>query len=191
MRKKVIDFKKASQALAEGGVVAYPTEAVYGLGCDPFNETAVMRLLKIKKRDVSKGLILIASDWDQIKPLVKLSKLGKRRKEILQNIHASWPGAVTWILPATKKVPKWITGKYDAVAIRISAHEVVQKLCKSYGGPIVSTSANIAGTPPIKKAKEINEQFSESLDFIIDAKVGKLKKPTIICDALTGNVVRE
>jgi len=184
------DLKKASKVINDGGIIAYPTEAVYGFGCDPFNETAVLRLLKIKRRAQEKGLILVAANWKQIKPLINFKKFGIRKKEILKNINATWPGPVTWLFPATKKAPDWITGGNGLVAIRISAHPTVKCLCEKHGGPIVSTSANICGIPPSRTAKAVREQFSESIDFIMVAKIGKYKKPTIICDAVNGNIIR-
>ncbi|MGH6977933.1 MAG: Sua5/YciO/YrdC/YwlC family protein, partial [Brevundimonas sp.] len=136
---------EAAIALHAGGVIAYPTEAVWGLGCDPFDEAAVLRLLAIKQRPVDKGLILIAASVTQLDGLADWDALPDARRD---DVLASWPGPHTWIMPATARVPRWITGVHDGVAMRVSAHPVVIALCDAFGGVLVSTSANPAAAPP-------------------------------------------
>jgi L-threonylcarbamoyladenylate synthase len=128
--------------LRHGGVIAYPTEAVWGVGCDPFSEATVLRLLAIKQRPVDKGVILAAGALEQFEGLLDWSLLPTDRSEA---VYATWPGPHTWIVPATGRVPHWITGAHDGVAVRVSAHPTVVALCAAFGGPIVSTSANIGG----------------------------------------------
>jgi len=175
----------AIKVLQSGGIIAYPTEAVFGLGCDPDNQAAVERLLQLKKREASKGLILIAASWDQVKCYTT-----KVAPEILQSVLKTWPGPFTWIFPASKKTPKWITGVYDSVAIRVSAHPIVQDLCNEFRGPIVSTSANIANHLPAKTIPDLLQQFPCGIDFIVPGGIGKEAKPTQIRDVLTGNLLR-
>ncbi|RLA24971.1 MAG: tRNA threonylcarbamoyladenosine biosynthesis protein RimN, partial [Gammaproteobacteria bacterium] len=129
--------RMASRALQQGKLIAYPTEAVYGLGCDPLNEAAVMSLLSIKQRPAHKGLILVASDFSQLQPFINPSQ------EMLQRIIPTWPGPITWVIPVQSWVPTYLKGTHHSIAVRVSAHPLVRQLCASYGGAIVSTSANI------------------------------------------------
>lgn len=180
--RKEIDY--ATKVLREGGIIAYPTEGVFGLGCCPFNETAVLRLLKIKQRKIGKGLILIAANWQQAKELVKIN---------LNNccaVKKENKNPITWVFPATKKVPRWISGNFNSVAIRVTKHLVAKKLCQKFGGPIVSTSANLAGKTPVKNFKQIEKQFVGMIDFVVPGKIGNLKRPTQIRDVVNNRLVR-
>lgn len=175
------------QALHQGGVIAYPTEAVFGLGCDPDNEAAVLALLAIKQRPVEKGLILIAANYSQLLPYVddKAIPLEKRYQ-----IFSSWPGHVSWVLPASKAAPKWITGQFDSIAVRVSAHPVVQQLCTAYGKPLVSTSANLSGQPSITDPLELEQSLGGMLAAIMPGALGGATQPSQIRNALTGDIVR-
>lgn len=177
------NIKQAIKILKEGGIIAYPTEGVFGLGCDPFNQTAVMRLLKIKQRDVAKGLILIAASWDQAADLIKLSNLD------LPKPDPSNP--TTWIFPAAKKIPAWVRGDFKSIAIRVTTHPLAKKLCQKFGGPIISTSANLAGQAPSQNTKQTKEQFAAIVDFILPGEVGGLNKPSQICDIKTRKLIRK
>lgn len=171
----------AAQIIQQGGVIIYPTEGVFGLGCDPFNREAVLRVLKIKSRSVDKGLILIASCWEQIADLTEPVD-----HEKLLTALASWPGSNTWIFPASAKVPEWIRGKFTTVALRVSAHPVCRKLCEALNGPLVSTSLNREGQTPAKNP----DLFSNEVDFIVPGELGGAEKPSKIRDVLTGKVLR-
>lgn len=176
---------KAVHSLKQGKVIAYPTEAVYGLGCDPFNLEAVIQLLHIKQRHQDKGLILVASNWQQIDNLIK--PIPTSAKMI---VELSWPGPVTWVFPASQQVPAWIKGRYDSIALRISAHPIIQQLCQEFSGPIVSTSANSEGQPPARDAYTVSLLFSEQLGCIIEGALGELSRPTEIRDVLSGEIIR-
>jgi len=177
----------AVPTLHAGGVVAYPTEAVWGLGCDPANEAAVLKLLRLKQRPVEKGMILVAAELAQLDGWVSVNQLpADRRAEVL----ASWPGAHTWILPAGTRAPRWITGDHTGIAVRISAHPLVAALCRAWGGPLVSTSANLAGQPPARTRAELDPALLALLDGLVDGATGGLAQPTPIRDALTGQVLR-
>lgn len=179
MIKDSID-QQLSQAVAclqIGGIVAYPTEAVYGLGCDPFNQKAVEKLFHVKQRPMEKGVILVAASVGQIKGWVELEGFAWQDK-----VLASWPGPVTWVLPLKKAMPDWVTGGRDTVAIRVSDHPVVQQLCEQFNGPIVSTSANLTSHPPAKSCAEIKAVFADKV-YCIDADLGDLAQPTQIWDA--------
>jgi L-threonylcarbamoyladenylate synthase len=175
----------AVSALRAGGIIAYPTEAVWGMGCDPFCEEAVERLLEIKQRDWRKGLILVAADMAQLEPY--LQGLDENH---LQTLMASWPGPNTWLVPNNGTAPDWITGGRDTLAVRVTAHPVVAALCKHFGGALVSTSANTAGRPPARRLFDVRRYFGRQLDAIVPGALGGLQNPTQIRDVITGKICR-
>lgn len=181
------DLEPTVIALRRGGVVAYPTEAVWGLGCDPLDEQAVMRLLAIKQRTVDKGLILVAACLSQLDGLVDWATLPPERRHV---VEAGWPGPNTWIVPCTARVPAWISGGRTGVAVRVSAHPVVAALCTAFGRPIVSTSANLSGQPPAFTREALDPALLSRLDAVAPGETGGLAAPTAIRDARTGDVLR-
>jgi len=167
-------------------VIAYPTEAVWGLGCDPENRSAVERILAIKQRPMEKGLLLVAANIGQLKPL--LSSLAEDKRLLLQS---SWPGPITWLIPDPDNLfPSWIKGKHKSVAIRVSAHPVVRELCESFGRPIVSTSANRTGNTEIRSRLTLEKQLGHSIDFIVSGELGRGSKTSEIRDLVTEKRVR-
>ncbi len=179
--------QQAAAALKRGGVIAYPTEAVWGLGCDPLDEAAVLRLLAIKQRPVDKGVILIAGAVDQFDGLLDWDALTGAQRDA---VFASWPGPNTWIVPTTPRVPRWITGSHDGVAVRVSAHPDVIALCAAFGGPLVSTSANLAGEPPAYAREALDPRVLAQVDGVGAGETGGLASPTAIRDARTGAQLR-
>ncbi len=177
---------RAATWLAQGGVIAYPTEAVFGLGCDPYNEAAVQRLLAIKQRSMSKGLILIASSFSQLQPL--LAHLSSTQQAILNN---SWPGPITWLIPTRPQTPTWLRGHYHGLAVRVTAHPIAAALCTMWGGPLVSTSANLSGQNPARNTLTTRRQLGRWIDYIVPGKVGNAERPTQIRDLLSGKVIRK
>ncbi len=177
--------KQATEVLKQGGIIAYPTEAVYGLGCDPKNNKALKKLIEIKNRDDAKGFILIAGSFEQIKPCIN-----RLSKNIEKNVLGTWPGFVTWLMPARNSVSNLITVE-GRVAVRVSNHPDVIKLCQLFGGPIISTSANISGEPPIKNFAELKTVFEDKVDFFLEGRLGGYDKPSMILDAETGDIVRK
>lgn len=175
----------AVEALRRGGVIAYPTEAVWGLGCDPLNEHAVDRVFVLKQRPRSVGVLLIASNVDQIKDWV-----ADVPEDAMARAMATWPGPHTWIFPRSARVPAWVSGGLSGVALRVTAHPVAAALCDAWGGPLVSTSANRHGHAPSRSEKELEDAFGESLDAIVSGELGGLEQPTPIRDAISGAVVR-
>lgn len=173
------------QALSEGGVVACPTEAVWGLSCDPDNLDAVQRLLALKQRPVSKGLILVAAETDQVAALLEGLSSAQHNK-----LRLSWPGPTTWLLPHGGRVPPWIHGGRDTVAVRVTAHPVMAALCRAWGGPLVSTSANRAGCQPPRAAFQVQRYFGAELDALAPGAVGGADRPTVIRDLCSDEVVR-
>jgi L-threonylcarbamoyladenylate synthase len=177
-------IRHAARLVASGGVIAYPTEAVWGLGCSPFDKAAVDRVLHLKNRPVGKGLILIAGTIEQFEPF--LTKINRQQRKKLES---TWPGPSTWLVPNTDLVPSWISGNFSSVALRVSDHPTVQMLCH-YTGPLVSTSANAAGRSPLRSLLEVQIHFGQSIDAIVPGKIGRLSKPTEIRDLLTGRIIR-
>ena len=172
--------------LKSGKVISYPTEAVWGIGCDPFNENAVRRVLGLKSRQFSKGLILVAASLEQISSLVKPLK-----KEQIALLKSSWPGPTTWLLPDESDCfPPWIKGHHHSVAIRISDHDLIRELCLKFGGPIVSTSANVTGEPEIKDRKGIEGVFGDKIDYVVDGELGSQHSTSEIRDLITGQRLR-
>lgn len=180
-----LSLKKAVEDLKSGGVIAYPTEAVWGLGCEPMNRHAVERLLQLKRRDWRKGLILIAADFAQLKPYVAVVA-----EDDLQKALATWPGPHTWLFPASPAAPALITGGRDSIAVRVSAHPVVIALCRAYGGALVSTSANISRRVPARSALQLRRCFGPSLDAIVAGELGGRATPTPIRDLRNGHLLR-
>jgi L-threonylcarbamoyladenylate synthase len=188
MTASVLSIPEAATALQTGGVIAYPTEAVWGLGCNPRDEQAVLRLLAIKQRAVDKGLILIASHLEQLRPFLNLSAVPAEK---LATVFATWPGPNTWVMPASMAAPRWITGAHAGVAVRISAHPPVIELCNAYGGALVSTSANQAGQPAALLSEALDPVVLAGVDGLVAGETGGLAAPTAIRDALTGAVLRQ
>ncbi|QCO66832.1 tRNA threonylcarbamoyladenosine biosynthesis protein RimN [Luteimonas yindakuii] len=183
-----LSIDAAAARLRAGAVIAYPTEAVWGLGCDPFNEAALLRLLALKARPVDKGVILVAADAGQFDGLVDWDALDPTARAA---VLASWPGPHTWIVPAAARVPAWVRGDHRDVAVRCSAHPVVAALCRAFGGPLVSTSANPAGAPPPRTLEAFDPVLGAAVDAIVDGATGGLERPTPIRDARSGQVVRD
>jgi len=171
--------------LRAGAVIAYPTEAVYGLGCDPLDPHAVARVLALKRRPDTKGMILIAADEAQLEPF-----LGAIAAPMRQRMRDSWPGPVTWVAPAAPWVPAWVTGGRDTIAVRVTAHPIAAALCRAFGGALISTSANRSGQPPARTALRARVLFGDGLDDVVNGPLGGQQRPTTIIDARTGTVIR-
>ncbi len=182
-----LDIPQAVAILRRGGVIAYPTEGVWGLGCDPFDAHAVRRLLKVKQREEWKGLILVAADLAQIASLIDLDALPAER---IRDVRATWPGPHTWLLPCPSRVPVWLRGMHSTLALRISGHPPVVDLCNAFGGPVVSTSANLAGQPPAFRFDELDAALLLGIDGVLAGETGGLTTPTPIRDAASGIALR-
>lgn len=177
-------LNQAVRIILRGGVIAYPTEAVYGLGCLPDDYYAVSRILRLKNRPVEKGLILVAAHVEQLEAYIQFPDESVRR-----NVLSTWPGPVTWVLPARPEVPIWLRGHHKTIAVRVSDHKVVRSLCEKTGA-LVSTSANPSNRPPARSALKVRDYFRGSLDYILQANVGSSRKPTEIRDAVSGKILR-
>jgi L-threonylcarbamoyladenylate synthase len=176
--------QQVARVIRAGGVVAYPTEAVWGLGCDPWNAAAVERLLALKQRQQAKGLILVAADMSQFDFL-----LADFSQSWLARLASSWPGPNTWLVPHGNRLPGWITGQHASVALRVSDHPAVRELCLQVG-PLVSTSANPAGRPAARTRLRVEQYFGDQLDGVLGGALGGRKNPSLIRDLPSGNIVR-
>lgn len=180
-----IYLQLAVDALAAEGVIACPTEAVWGLSCDPFEWLAVERVLALKGRPLAKGLILVAANEAQLGFLLRDLTEAERAR-----LSASWPGPNTWLLPHRGRVPVWIHGDHETVAVRVSEHPVVRALCTRWGGPLVSTSANPAGARPPRELFQVRRYFGEGLDYVLPGPLGSSKRPSVIRDLVSGKIIR-
>ena len=177
-------IRRAVQTLHQGGIIAYPTEAVFGLGCDPWDEEEALKLLDLKQRPLQKGLILIAADFNQLQDFIQ-----PVTPAVLKLITPTWPGPNTWLLPVRDDIPYYLCGKYDTIAVRVTAHQQTADLCRAFGGPLISTSANLAGMRPARTTREVYWQLPK-LDYVVPGHCSGADKPSQIRNALTGEQVR-
>ncbi|HEX7381992.1 MAG TPA: Sua5/YciO/YrdC/YwlC family protein [Nevskiaceae bacterium] len=179
------DLAAAVTALRTGGVVAYPTEGVWGVGCDPRDAAAVDRVIALKHRDWRKGLILIAADFDALRSYVQPTA-----SDVLARALGTWPGPVTWVFPAGPGCPERVRGAHPTIAVRVTAHPLAAALCRAFGGALVSTSANQAGAPAALNAQDVRRQLGDGVDVVVPGALGGLAGPTAIRDVLTGAWLR-
>jgi L-threonylcarbamoyladenylate synthase len=186
-----LSVKVAAHRLMEGNVIAYPTEAVWGLGCDPLNEQACLDLLQIKRRPIQKGMILIAGSIDEFAGILSALPVDQ-----VQKLDAAWQnqistGAITFLVPdLLEQVPYWIKGSHNSVALRVSQHPLVKSLCHAFGGPLVSTSANRSEKPPARSRVLVEKYFGGQLEFIVPGALGGATNPSKIIDFYTGKTIR-
>ena len=181
------NFHSVQDAFYAGGLIAYPTEAVFGLGCDPDNLDALSRLLALKQRPASKGLILVAADYSQLLPYIDDKRIPQERRF---EIFSKWPGPITWLLPKSERVSELLCGDSDLIAVRIPDFEPVRELCRALNKPIVSTSANVSGMPPAITAADVIQQLGRGVDWLVDVPVGGNASPSKIFNAMTGEQLR-
>jgi L-threonylcarbamoyladenylate synthase len=181
-----LNVKKAAQIMSGGGVIAYPTEAIWGLGCDPNNKKATERLIALKGRSPDKGLILIAASTQQLAPY-----LDGLEPKLRAKLDANRPAPTTWLVPDNGVAPSWIKGQFPTVAVRVSTHPIVVQLCLEFGGPIVSTSANYSGEQPPRWPWQVRKQLGHGLNFILHGQLGGANRPSEIMDLITDKVLRQ
>lgn len=176
----------AADLLQQQAVVAYPTEAVWGLGCDPHSADAVEKILQLKNRHVSKGLILIADCIERFDPF-----LAGLDNEHLHRFRKPTTKPTTWLVPNNGAAPRWITGGRDTVALRITSHPVAAALCQLFGGPLVSTSANPQGLAEARTAEQVESYFGDAIALLAPGQVGSSARPSEIRDLVSGEIFRE
>ena len=182
-----ITLNNALQVYQEGGVLAYPTEAIYGLGCDPDNESAVHKLLALKERPIEKGLILLAGNYSQLLPYVDDSKIPQDKRF---SVLSRWPNGITQVLPANNGIAHYLTGQFSTIAVRVTSQPDVVALCNATGKPIVSTSCNLTGCEPATRYDTIDEKLLPDIDYVIQGKTLGFTKPSTIINGLTGEKFR-
>jgi L-threonylcarbamoyladenylate synthase len=178
-----LKLHRAAEVIQRGGIIAYPTEAVFGLGCDPANQHAVNRILTLKQRHQRAGLILIASTEAQLEQWIAPTPAESERMSGSDDV-------ITWIVTANPQAPTWITGGRNTIAVRLTMHRVAAALCHAAGTAIVSTSANRHGHPPARTALAVRCRFGRQIDFIMPGATGPQPNPTEIRSAKTGAVLR-
>lgn len=176
-------IRHAAHIIQHGGVIAYPTDTIYGLGCDPYDPHAIELLNVIKQRPSNKQFILLAANIDQIKPLVLLDK--EQEKTITQSTQPT-----SWIVKASKNAPSWLVDDNNTVTIRISSHHDVKRLCTALGHAIISTSANIAGKTPARNALDLHKYFHNIVDKILISDKQQTSKPSKIIRLCDNRVIR-
>lgn len=181
-RRAAID--RAAAVIRAGGIVAYPTEAVFGFGCDPGKRQSVSRLCELKQRPLSAGLILLAADLGQLPGWIDPDE------DELGALLSETPVPTSWVVRAGPLAAPWITGGRDTLAVRLSRHALASELCEAAGGPLVSTSANRRGRLPARSAVTVRRQFGRAVDFVLGGPTGGGDKPSELRVAATGELLR-
>lgn len=177
----------ALETFQQGGVLAYPTESVFGLGCDPDNNQAIEKLLSLKSRPADKGLILLAGNYSQLLPYIDDDQIPQDKRFA---VLSRWPDGITQLVAKNINTSALLTGRFDKIAVRVTSQPDVVALCLATNKPIVSTSANLSGKSPAKTWQEIPHDLADQIDFIIKGKTLGFEKPSTIIDALSGEVIR-
>ena len=184
MQRAPLSYRRIAAHLRRGGLIAYPTESCYGLGCDPENRRAVLRILKLKQRPQYKGLILIASDYNQVAHYLR-----PLTPEQQQRLKYAGAQAITYLMPAKNSCPRWLRGTHDTLAVRLTAHPFAQQLCHSLDSVLVSTSANRSGQRPAKTYAQCLRMFGKKA-WVLPGRVGKRKNPSTIMSWADGKILR-
>jgi L-threonylcarbamoyladenylate synthase len=181
-----VSIATAVAALSNGGIVALPTEGVYGLSCDPRHLSSIRYLCNIKQRPEDKGFVVVAATLEQLQDYIQ-----PLSPEHLALVKSTWPGPVTWIVPVKAGVSPLIHGNTDTIAVRVTAHPILSAICQQLGAPIISTSANKSNESPATAAEEIDQLFSiNQIDYILDGPLGNLNGPTEIRDLFSHAIIR-
>ena len=178
-------LNRVAGILNSGGVIAYPTESVYGLGCDPDNDSALQKILSIKKRPARKGLIILVSEIAQAQPFIK-----PLTAEQLQIMNAQQSRATTWLIPRHEEVSPLLCGQFDSLAVRVTSHPIARAICEFTGRALVSTSCNSAGKPEMKRKSQVRNHMGPQLDYIVEGRCGG-QNPSQIIDITSGRVIRQ
>lgn len=185
-KAKAWQIRYATSILRDGGIVAHATEAVWGLACDPTNSAAVERLLTLKRRPEEKGLILVSGQKEHFADLLSLLP-----GHLVDRFNQRQNQPTTWLVPdPTSLIPKWIKGRHVTVAVRLSQHPTISALSKSFGCPLVTTSANPAGRVAARDLRKVNQYFGSELDYLLSSSLGGFSKPSEIRDLVTGGIAR-
>ena len=178
-------IKLAATSLKNSELIIYPTESCYGLGCDPFSQTAVEKLNQLKSRKNKLGFICVIGDLKQLKLLAP-----PLNEEDIAKLKATWPGHVSWVLPALDNLPPWLIGPNQTICIRYSSHPIIQQLCLQFGGPIISTSANLSGQKPALTIPQANSCFKDKISYYLNAPLGNEPYSSTIIALNSGKTLR-
>jgi len=178
-------IRHAATIIQQSGVIACPTESVFGLSCHPLSFNAVSKILALKHRSADKGLILVASSVEQLHPFIEDPEILNQK-----NVRDSWPGPTSWLVPASAATPAWLTGTHTTIALRVTDHPVMAKICNQCGHALVSTSANISTRPAAVTPLQVHNIFGNALDWILHAETGHNKQVSTIADAVSGRIIR-
>lgn len=181
------NLAEIAEKLTQNEVVAYPTEAVFGLGCNPQSETAVRKLLQLKNRSEEKGLILIAPHSDFLLPYLDESRLKPEHWQRLETVSEQ---AISWVVPAKADVPRYLKGQFETIAVRLCQVPAVVELCQAVGFALTSTSANLSGLVPCRTANEVKQQFGEDFPVLNAPTLGK-QNPSEIRDIFSQHIFRQ
>jgi tRNA threonylcarbamoyl adenosine modification protein (Sua5/YciO/YrdC/YwlC family) len=176
-----LDPFDASEIIKNGGNAIYPTEGIYGIGCDPFNESSVENIFKVKGRDLTKNFIILTSNINYLKRIID--------NNLFENKALVDGSFTTWVVATNKDCPPWLTTN-KSIAIRITNHPVVDELCVNLGGPIISTSANCSNQKYINDITTIENIFDGKIDCIVKGQLGNKKRSSIIKNILTNEILR-
>jgi L-threonylcarbamoyladenylate synthase len=179
-------LNKYALQIKKGAVFAYPTDTIWGLGCHPQNELAINRILQIKNRSESKGMILLSSHINYCAPYIDETYFQQHYEQI--SSAEKYP--TTWLVPASAYCPSWLTGDHDSVALRLTQRPHIKTLCDILAQPLISTSANYSGHSPARNAFQIHRNFASQVDFIIHSSIKSTQKASRIIDMKSGKIIR-
>lgn len=178
-------IEEITEIVHQGGVIAYPTEAVFGLGCDPDNNDAIERILHLKQRAIDKGLIVITSKLQYVEKY--LQPLSPNEINIL-NTDTDHP--TSWLVPARESTSQCLRGNFSSLAIRLTTHPACIQLCEALQHGLVSTSANPQAKAPATSVARVVEYFGDALDGILDAPLGDADTPSQLIDLHSKRIIR-
>ena len=185
MFRQSVSYRRIAAHLRRGGLIAYPTESCYGLGCDPDNRGAVQRLLRLKRRPQHKGLILVAASYRQV-----ARYLQPLTPDQQQQLKAAGAQAMTCLMPALNSAPRWLRGRHDTLAVRLTAHKQSAELCRGVNSALVSTSANRTGQRPARTYAQCQRLFGRKV-WVLPGRVGNRKTPSTISTWADGKIIRK
>ncbi|MDF1579252.1 MAG: L-threonylcarbamoyladenylate synthase [Desulfuromonadales bacterium] len=167
-------IKQIVEVVQKGGVIAYPTDTIYGLGCDIFNQKAIKKIYQIKQRDARKPFSFVCADIADVTNYAQVSNFAFK----IMKRHL--PGPYTFVLRATRTVPELLTTKQKTVGIRIPASPIALNIVRELGHPLVTTSVNLAGSNPIVDPEDIFDELGAMLELVVDGGITHGEPSTII-----------
>ncbi len=171
------DLSRIADVVRQGGVIAYPTDTFYGLGCDPFNTAAIDQLFAIKQRERGQPILLIISDPSLVVWLT--SERDERFERLSQQF---WPGPLTLVLRASERLPATLTGQTGTIGIRLPDHDLCRRIVNTAGGVLTGTSANVTGQPSAATAEAVLGQLGDAPDLIVDGGPTSGGAPSTVLD---------